>query len=221
MLLIIIIPIIIHVQPYECMATLYYAVFADSPQCMSGFRSRERLNDWAIQFKTTLDTHPHQQLYPFINFTCDGVLTRWIMKAKSELVSLNLKNYVYPELQIWRWSTNPTRYSKVGSSTIDVKAQNQLTHIYTVRPDPPLSFQSGDIFGLWEGTNNYANTRAVDNIRPINGTKHVGTTGFNYEAESPQSTYAGADQMRSLGIPLVAVETGRKITITTFSTSVN
>ena len=167
------------------------------------------LNDWAIQTKTTLDTHPHQQLYPSINFTCSGLLTEWIMKARSELVQLNFSSYVYPELQIWRPVGGSNQlYNKVGSSVINV-SPNQVTHIYTVRPDPPLSFQNGDIFGIWEGTNNYANTREVDNIRPVSGTRHTGTEGFNYEALSPQTSYTGGEESRNLGVPLVAVETGK------------
>lgn len=126
------------------------------------------------------------------------------MKARSELTvrpNGHEQNFVYPELQIWRLGANLV-YHKVGSSTIDIQPQNRLTHIYSFRPDPSLSFRRGDIFGIWEGTNNYANTREVDNIRQVQ------VSGFNYEASSPQASFSGgAVAQRSLGRPLVTVET--------------
>ena len=120
------------------------------------------------------------------------------MKARSELRVRPSDSYVYPELQIWRLGANLI-YHKVGNSTINIEPQNRLTHIYTFRPDSPISFQRGDIFGIWEGTNNYANTREVDNIR------QVPVPGFNYNASSPQTSLSGGAQ-RSLRRPLVAVE---------------
>lgn len=121
------------------------------------------------------------------------------MKAQSELRVRPAMNFVYPELQIWRLGAN-LNYHKVGSSIIDIQPQNRLTHIYSFRPDPPISFHRGDIFGIWEGNNNHANTREVDNIRQVQ------VSGFNYEASSPQTSFSGGSQ-RGLGRPLVAVET--------------
>lgn len=121
------------------------------------------------------------------------------MKARSELRVRQDMNFVYPELQIWRLGANLV-YHKVGSSIIDIQPQNRITHIYSFRLDQSISFQRGDIFGIWEGTNNYANTREVDNIRQVQ------ISGFNYEASIPQTSFSGGAQ-RGLGRPLVAVET--------------
>jgi hypothetical protein len=85
-------------------------------------------------------------------------------------------------------------------------AINRQTRIYTFAPNPPLRFQSGDIFGLWEGRNNDRNTREVDNIF-----QNL-TSGFNYRATDGPMTeleaITGSPYQRQLGTPLVAVETG-------------
>ena len=72
---------------------------------------------------------------------------------------------------------------------MNLAPQNRLTRIYDSRPDPPLSFQSGDIFGLWEGTHLLSNTRGVHNNRQNR------TNGFNYIASSPQTSYTANQQL--------------------------
>lgn len=83
--------------------------------------------------------------------------------------------------------------------------QNRQTQIYTVAPDPPLRFESGDIFGLWEGANNEIHTREVENIY-----QNL-TDGFNYRASSGPQTELSTDSQHQirLGTPLVVVETGK------------
>ena len=176
---------------------------ASSHQCTRGHHTRERIQEWGEQSKQSIGAHPHQQLFPSIRFTCSGSLTRWILKAKPEL-SIS-ENPIYPEMQIWRrLGTSSNIYRKVGSSRIDMNPLNRQTQIYAVAPNPPLRFQSGDIFGLWEGTNNDMHTREVENIY-----QNL-TDGFNYRATSGPLTEITTDspyQIR-LGTPLVTVETG-------------
>ena len=181
---------------------LITTAFAESHQhCTSGYHNSERIQEWGEQSKQSIGAHAHQQLFPSIKFTCNGVLKQWILKAKRELQNSN--NPVYPELQIWRSGTSSNNYRKVGSSRIDMKPQNRQTQLYTFVPDPPLRFQSGDIFGLWEGRNNDINTREIENLL-----QNL-TDGFNYRAVTLQTEYStdSLHQIR-LGTPLVAVETG-------------
>ena len=81
---------------------------------------------------------------------------------------------------------------------------NRQTQIYTFAPDPPLRFQSGDIFGLWEGRTNDRLVRDVDNIN-----QNL-TGGFSLKARDSPMTEVATDylQQTQLGIPLVAVQTG-------------
>lgn len=174
-----------------------------SQQCTSGYYNKERIQEWGDQSKQSIGLDPHQQLFPSIKFTCSGSLKRWILKIRSEL-SIST-NPVYPEIQIWRrLGTSSNTYRKVGSTRIDVNPLNCQTQIYTVAPDPPLRFESGDIFGLWESTNNVIHTREVDNIY-----QNL-TDGFNYVASSGPLTEVSVESQHQfrLGTPLVVVETG-------------
>ena len=80
-----------------------------------------------------------QYIYPEINFTCNGTITKWIYGAR------NKNGVMLPELQIWRPLSN--HYIKVGSSS--VAANTSIgTNLYEFIPQMPLEFQEGDIFGI-------------------------------------------------------------------------
>ena len=172
-------------------------------QCTSSYHSKERIQEWGVQSKQSIGAHPHQQLFPSLRFTCSGSLTRWVLKAKPEYPNPG-DTATYPELQIWRRlsADDDAAYRKVGSSRIDVNPINRQTRVYTFVPNPPLRFQSGDIFGLWEGRNNDRNTREVDNIY-----QNL-TNGLNYRATNGPMTELEVTTRFPLGTPLVAVETG-------------
>ena len=198
---------LLHVY-YSTIAVLTAAVAASShQQCTSGYHSKERIQEWGVQSKQSIGAHPHQQLFPSLRFTCSGSLTRWVLKAKTEYPNPG-DTATYPELQIWRRISadddEDVVYRKVGSSRIDVDPINRQTRVYTFAPNPPLRFQSGDIFGLWEGRNNDRNTREVDNIY-----QNL-TNGFNYRATNGPMTEItiGSPYQFPLGTPLVAIETG-------------
>ena len=95
-------------------------------------------------------------------------------------------------------------YRKVGSATADMTPPFRWwSHVYVITPNSPLSFQAGDILGVWEGPMIIANTRAVDRIH------HITTDGYSYNASSPQNEFSSSDhQLRQISTPLVAIETG-------------
>ena len=80
-----------------------------------------------------------QYIYPEINFTCNGTITKWIYGAR------NKSGDMLPELQIWR--PLGSDYIKVGSSLVTA---NTLigTNLYEFIPQMPLEFQEGDMFGI-------------------------------------------------------------------------
>ena len=71
---------------------------ADSPGCECGFMSVERMR--LLRRLDTVNNYnflaQHQQITPDIRFTCDGMITKWIIGAYMAGGSFN------PELQVWR-----------------------------------------------------------------------------------------------------------------------
>ena len=51
-----------------------------------------------------------QQITPDIKFTCEGLITKWIIGA-----SIVHKNALYPELQVWRNIGNDTYQKRNGT----------------------------------------------------------------------------------------------------------
>lgn len=173
-------------------------------QCVRGFRTNQSLTDWETQSEIRQTSLPQQQLYPSINFSCSGTIARFIIKAHSEVLGVDFNSYTYPELQIWRQNRDSS-YRKVGSVTVDSAPQYRSSAmVYVITPSSPMRFEAGDILGIWEGATITANTRGVDKIY------HTTTSGYSYEASSPQTTFSPSSQLQQIGTPLVAVETGKK-----------
>ena len=80
-----------------------------------------------------------QYIYPDMNFTCNGTITKWIYGAR------NKNGVMLPELQIWR--PLGSDYIKVGSSSVTANTSIG-TNLYEFIPQMPLEFQEGDIFGI-------------------------------------------------------------------------
>ena len=83
-----------------------------------------------------------QQITPDINFTCDGVITNWIIGAIYTEDSIP-----GPELQLWRKMENDT-YVKV-SGTIVTAEVNNSNLIYGNSSFSPIPFRAGDILGIF------------------------------------------------------------------------
>ena len=103
-----------------------------------------------------------QQITPDINFTCDGLITKWIIGA-----SWGNTNF-YPELQIWRNIGNDT-YHKINGTLMNIATQGQ-TFIYEYENFPPIPFQAGDILGMFQPVwqQNILRMRSENNRGPIN-----------------------------------------------------
>ena len=90
-----------------------------------------------VNGKNTFDSK-RQQVTPDIRFTCDGMITKWIIGASLARGSL------YPELQVWRNIGNDV-YQKISGTSIDIRT---VQHIYEYSVSPPIPFQAGDILGV-------------------------------------------------------------------------
>ena len=88
-------------------------------------------------------TGKRQQITPDIRFTCDGMITKWIVGA----IWKNNGGDSYPELQIWRSSGNDM-YEKINGTFIVVENKNNRK-VYEYDDFAPIPFQAGDILGVF------------------------------------------------------------------------
>ena len=82
-----------------------------------------------------------QRLFPDINFTCNGSITKWIVGAEDE------DDKSLTELQIWR-NTGGTSYTKAGFSLLPSNTLSGTVAEYNL--STPLEFQEGDILGVYQ-----------------------------------------------------------------------
>ena len=143
-----------------------------------------------------------QQISPDIRFTCDGMITKWIVggawiKAKS----------LYPEVQIWRSSGNDT-YQRINGTFIEVETESE-NRVYEYDNFPPIPFQAGDILGVFlpRGTES--------KLRPRAESEH-GHTNYYVPIDASVSPYDSIDLQQvapkvlsSVYYPLVTVEIGK------------
>ena len=85
----------------------------------------------------------NQRVFPDINFTCSGNLTKWIVGG-------TVGSALRGEVQIWRRNYGSENdYTKVGYSILNATDPDN-DHVYEHIPDPPLEFQEGDILGVYQ-----------------------------------------------------------------------
>ena len=94
--------------------TVIYYCIADPPGCGCSFMSVERMRILrgleTVGSATNLDQR--QQITPDIKFTCDGMITKWIVGA-----DWDSRDSFYLELQVWRNIGNDT-YQKINGTFI-------------------------------------------------------------------------------------------------------
>ena len=85
-----------------------------------------------------------QQITPDINFTCDGVITKWIIGA---VRANDLGLVPGPELQLWRNTVNDT-YVKINGTLVTSDTYSGSL-IYENSSFSPIPFQAGDVLGIF------------------------------------------------------------------------
>ena len=149
-----------------------------------------------------------QRIFPQINFTCDGNITKWIMGA----IRNNNRDY-FPELQIWRDIGNNT-YTKVGNTppgNATPFLQGVAPTVYEYTPDPPLEFQAGDILGVFQPRESLSHLRVYyeENNGPTSYDVTVGLQDTEPLLDKFTLTQPGVHT--SSDLPLVTVEIGKYI----------
>ena len=87
-----------------------------------------------------------QQITPDMKFTCDGMITAWIIGPR-----VYPRNSLFPEFQIWR-NNGSSKYRKISVRVPEFQTiVSHRVHQYSVLP--PMPVQSGDIFGIFAPNN--------------------------------------------------------------------
>ena len=94
-----------------------------------------------------------QQITPDMRFTCDGMITKWIIGADW---GNDDDDTLFPELQIWR-SNGDDVYQKINGTVINTR-------------NYPIPFQAGDILGVFIPRDNRSRIRlrAESGRGPVN-----------------------------------------------------
>ena len=123
-----------------------YILHSDPPNCASGFMSLETLETLVGlgDIGRLGNRDIRQQITPDINFTCDGVITKWIVGG---FWVYNLALIPGPELQLWRKTTSNT-YTKINGTFVTSSA-NSDNGIFSSSSFSPIPFQAGDILGIF------------------------------------------------------------------------
>ena len=83
-----------------------------------------------------------QQITPDLRFTCDGLITSWIIGG-----DWNRNNTPFPELQVWRNIGNDT-YQKIHG-TIAESPTMRTSFVYVYSDFQPIPVLAGDILGIF------------------------------------------------------------------------
>ena len=150
-------------------------------------------------------TERRQQITPDMRFTCDGMITKWIIGADW---GSGDDDTLYPELQIWRTIGNDT-YQKISGTFITPPTEN-TNRLYEYDDFSPIPVQTGDILGAFIPPTSMSRLRVFseDMNTPINYYLETGRS----VTESPYDMIdiQNMSSLRQLGIhPLVTVEIGK------------
>ena len=144
-----------------------------------------------------------QQITPDIKFTCDGMITKWIVGADWES-----SDSFYPELQVWRNIGND-KYQKMNGTVITTPTESP-NRIYEYDNFSPIPFQAGDILGVFLPRDKEARLCLLSETTD-SPTNYYLTTA-NMDSESPFDTIdiqSTQSLMSQAYHPLVSVEIGK------------
>ena len=116
---------------------------ADNLGCEHGFMSELKMR-FVLGLETaTWDSITASQLYltPDMRFTCNGMVTKWIIAA-----NVNSDKPHTAELQLWRNTTNGV-YERKNGTQITMTASPRA--VYEFDNFSPIPFQAGDFLGLY------------------------------------------------------------------------
>ena len=109
----------------------------------------------------------------------------------------------YPDLQIWRRNATNT-FTKVGNTTLRIETGSSDMTYYEYSPPTPLSFQTGDVLGIFQPDMERNRLRLYfqSGDGPQN---YYETLDSNDIVEPPSNMFVGT--MSQNDLPLISVET--------------
>ena len=143
-------------------------------------------------------------IFPDINFTCSGNLTKWIFGGE-----INFK--VGAELQIWRNQNQEqvpnSNYTFVGSCVLPIWSPKSKG-VYNCTPESPLAFEKGDVLGVYQ-------RHGKDRVE-VFYQKTTGPPNYHYPYELNTDPpldlpVISATRINEVDYPLVTVEIGKYI----------
>jgi len=178
--------------PFICTCTDVNA----SSQCTSGFISMDSLSS----ARSLQRLNRAQRIIPSLNFTCDGAISKWIIRAL-----WNDSGTAFPDLQIWRSSNGNGVYTKVGNTTLSATAEN-TSSVYELAVKPSLPFQRGDVLGIFQPNGPLSRLRI--HYRTENGTPQnfvFRPPAASSVTEPPLESFTTTNMTQN-ALPLVTVE---------------
>ena len=109
---------------------------------------------------------------------------------------------MYPDLQVWRGEGGGA-YTRVGSTTLSGGSNNQ-DDIYEYMLDNPMSFQAGDVFGMFQPQ------ESVSRLR-IYSQRDGGPPSYYVETGSATDTLDEDTATEFDDYPLITVTTGNTV----------
>ena len=140
------------------------------------------------------------RIFPDINFTCSGNLTKWIFGGE-----INRK--LGSELQIWRNQNQEQvtkSYTLVGSCVLPHWSPKSKG-VYNCTPESPLAFEKGDVLGVYQ-------QRGMDHVEVFNQ-KTTGPPNYRYlnKLDTDPLIISATRITEHVDYPLVTVEIGKYI----------
>ena len=143
-----------------------------------------------------------QRIIPNLNFSCDGAINKWIVRAE-----WNNSGTTFPDLQLWRLNSSGNGvYNKIGNTTLYASSKNSSS-LYELEVRPSLPFQRGDILGIFQPVGRRSRLR----IQYVNSSGNPLNFVFRVNGsvtEPPSDTFAttSSNLTRQTVLPLVTVE---------------
>ena len=151
---------------------------------------------------STTNPAQRQQITPDIKFTCDGMITKWIVGA-----DWDRRDSFYPELQVWR-SIGNDKYQKINGTVLTTPTESP-NHIYEYDNFSPIPFQAGDILGVFLPRDRDARLCLLseDTNSPTN--YYLSTANSDSESPFDSIDIQNTQSLKSQAYhPLVSVEIG-------------
>ena len=165
--------------------------------CLNGFLSDSELVEQTrlVNINGVVRRPEEQRIFPDIQFTCNGFITKWIVGAQLQGNANRL-----PELQIWRLiNGSMNMYTKTNSSLITPNAIPGSPNVHEFILSAPLQFNTGDILGVHQ-------PRWNQNQLLMYYQLNTGPVNYGETTTVPANSFTTGTPINQYDYPLVSVE---------------